>query len=93
MDVDYIVEISRQAMVVTMLICAPVLIVGVLSGLIIGLMQAVTQIQDQTIAFVPKLLLMMVACGLSLPWALQVLVEFSAQIFGAGPGGNLGGGG
>lgn len=93
MDAEHVIELTRQAMMVTLLVCAPVLIVGVISGLAIGLMQAVTQVQDQTIAFVPKLVLMMVACVLSLPWALQILVDFSAQLFGVGPSNVLGGGG
>lgn len=85
MNPEGVIELSRQAMMVTLLVCAPVLIVGVISGLAIGLMQAVTQVQDQTIAFVPKLVLMMVACVLSLPWALQILIDFSAQLFGVSP--------
>lgn len=60
-----------------LVIGAPVLIVGVLVGLAIGLMQALTQIQDQTISFVPKIVTMMLVLVLCLPWLIQRMVEYS----------------
>ncbi len=58
------------------LIAAPVLVAGTVVGLAIGLLQALTQIQEQTVAFVPKLLAMVVAAGLALPWILTRLIEY-----------------
>ena len=58
MDPQDAIELAREAMVMAMLISAPVLVAGMLVGLIIGLLQALTQIQEQTVAFVPKLLVM-----------------------------------
>jgi flagellar biosynthetic protein FliQ len=49
-------------------------------GLLIGLLQALTQIQEQTVAFVPKLIAMAVALGLSLPWVLTRLIEYSREL-------------
>jgi flagellar biosynthetic protein FliQ len=51
-----------------------------LVGLVIGLIQALTQIQEQTVAFVPKLVAMAIALGLSLPWLLTRLVEYSREL-------------
>ena len=55
-------------------------------GLLVGLIQALTQIQEQTVAFVPKLIAMVVALGLSLPWVLTRLVEYSRELISNIPG-------
>ncbi len=62
------------------LIAAPVLLAGTIVGLVIGLLQALTQVQEQTVAFVPKLLAMIVTLGLSLPWILTRLIEYSEHL-------------
>jgi flagellar biosynthetic protein FliQ len=62
------------------IIAAPLLLVGMAAGLLVGLMQALTQVQDQTVAFVPKILAMagvLVAC---LPWLMNRMVEFTRHI-------------
>ncbi|HAN96443.1 MAG TPA: flagellar biosynthetic protein FliQ [Planctomycetaceae bacterium] len=93
MESDVAVDLTRQAMSVSMMLCAPVLIVGMIAGLLIGLLQAVTQVQDQTVAFVPKLIAMVVALAASLPWALSMLIEYSRTLFGEAPVGGWGVGG
>jgi flagellar biosynthetic protein FliQ len=60
-SVDQAVELSRAAILLTLMMGAPVLIMAVTVGLLISIMQAVTQIQDQTISFVPKIVAMLVA--------------------------------
>jgi flagellar biosynthetic protein FliQ len=74
------VDLGREAVVIAMLIAAPVLVSGMLVGLVIGLLQALTQIQEQTIAFVPKLVAMALALGVSLPWLLTRLIEYSREL-------------
>lgn len=90
MDSNGVVDLTRQAMIVAMYLCGPVLVVGMIAGLLIGLVQALTQVQDQTVAFVPKLLLMVVALALSLPWAMEILLDYTRVLFGEPP---IGGGG
>ncbi len=74
------IDLGRQAIMLALLIGAPVLIVGMIVGLVIGLLQALTQIQDQTVSFVPKVVAMVLVLGLSLPWLIQVMTEYSEDL-------------
>ncbi len=74
------IDISRQAMLVTLLVAGPVLLAGMIVGLLIGLVQAMTQIQEQTVAFVPKLVAMVAVLAITLPWVLTKLVEYSVEL-------------
>jgi flagellar biosynthetic protein FliQ len=80
MNANQAVDITREAILIALVISAPVLVVGLISGLLVGLLQALTQVQDQTVAFVPKLVAMIAALTLSLPWLLQKLVEYSHDL-------------
>lgn len=77
MDAQQAIDLGREAMMITLLLSAPVLVVGLVVGLIIGLLQALTQIQEQTVAFVPKLIAMILALSLSLPWLLGQFIEYT----------------
>jgi flagellar biosynthetic protein FliQ len=63
------------------IIAAPVLLVGMAAGLLVGLMQALTQVQDQTVAFVPKILAMAAVLVACLPWLLTRMVDFTRVVF------------
>jgi len=81
MDPQNAIDLCRSALLSALIIGAPMLLVGMAAGLTIGLLQALTQIQDQTVSFVPKLLAMaavMVAC---MPWLMMRLVEFTREVF------------
>ena len=80
MDSQTAVDLARQALSTALLIGAPVLLVGVLVGLIISLFQALTQIQDQTISFVPKIITMVLVLMLSLPWLVQHMMTYSQNL-------------
>jgi flagellar biosynthetic protein FliQ len=80
-DSNVAIDLTRDAIITALLLCAPVLIVGLLAGLLIGLAQALTQVQDQTVAFVPKLVAMVAALTLTLPWLLQKMIEYSEALF------------
>jgi flagellar biosynthesis protein FliQ len=81
MDPNVATDLARDALLTALLMCAPVLLVGLAAGLVIGLAQALTQVQDQTVAFVPKLLAMVAAITLCLPWLLQKMIEYSEQLY------------
>lgn len=85
-SVDFIVDLMRQAILTTLWLCAPVLVAGMLVGLVIGLLQAVTQIHEQAVAFVPKLLVMVLVLSLTLPWLLNQLVQYSHDLIMSIPG-------
>jgi flagellar biosynthetic protein FliQ len=74
-------DLARNAMMVAMLIAAPMLIVALLIGLVVSMLQTVTQIQEQTLSFVPKLLGVAVTFLVALPWMLQLLVEYTSKLF------------
>jgi flagellar biosynthesis protein FliQ len=82
MTEDQAIEIGRQAMMVALLISAPMLLAGLVVGLVLSLLQAVTQIQEQTLTFVPKIVAMVAAAVLTMPWMTQKLLEYSAKLFG-----------
>ena len=76
-----IVDLARNAIILALLIAGPMLIVALLVGLVVSVLQAVTQIQEQTLAFVPKLVGVSVVFLLALPWVLQLLVKYTTELF------------
>ena len=81
MTPDSAVEITRAAIFLAVIISAPPLMASMAIGLVISMLQAVTQIQDQTISFVPKLVVMLLALLLTLPWTIQQLTEYTTVLF------------
>jgi flagellar biosynthetic protein FliQ len=75
-----VTDLARDAMMVAMLVGAPLLLVALIIGLIVSILQTVTQIQEQTLSFVPKLLGVGVTLLVALPWMLQLLVEYTARL-------------
>jgi flagellar biosynthetic protein FliQ len=73
-------SIGREALLVTMIVCAPALILGMVTGLIISLFQAVTQVQEPTLAFIPKILVVGIAILFFGPFMLAMLTDFMRRI-------------
>ncbi|HTX03250.1 MAG TPA: flagellar biosynthesis protein FliQ [Candidatus Acidoferrales bacterium] len=73
-------SIGREALFVTMLVCAPALVLGLVTGLFISLMQAVTQVQEPTLAFIPKILVVGIAILFFGPFMLALLTDFMRRI-------------
>jgi len=80
-----VMEIGRQAIEVTWLISAPILITALAVGLVISIFQAATQINESTLQFVPKLVAMFVVLILLGPWMLQYLIDYIQRLFGSIP--------
>lgn len=80
MDVGQAIELGRTAVTLSLMVAAPVMVVAVVVGLLISILQAVTQIQDQTISFVPKITAMMVTIIYILPWAMSRMMEYSSTL-------------
>ena len=80
MEAPEVVEICRQAIYVLILISAPAMIGATIVGLIIALFQALTQIQESTLTFVPKILAILLILALTLPFIFETLIEFSNQL-------------
>ncbi len=77
---ESMLELVRQCLVITLKIAAPVLLAGIVIGLFISLMQAVTSIQDQTLSIVPKIVVMVVVAAVLLPWIAARLAEYTVEI-------------
>jgi len=75
-----VLDLARTAIWVTIKVCAPVMLVGLLVGLIVSLFQALTQIQEQTLAFIPKILSIFVVLLLTLPFMADSLNSFMMTI-------------
>jgi flagellar biosynthetic protein FliQ len=80
MEADSI-ELVREALIIVLKISAPILVAGVVTGLVISVIQSVTSIQDQTLSFVPKIVVMLVVAVLLIPWVVQRLIDYSAMLF------------
>lgn len=81
MNADLAIEIGRDALVMLMLVSAPMLLLGMLVGVIMSIFQAATQIQEQTLAFVPKIVAVFVSIVIFGPWMLGMLVSFIHDLF------------
>jgi flagellar biosynthetic protein FliQ len=77
MSPDFVIDISRQALHVTTLVAAPMLLAALVIGLIIGMVQAATQINEMTLSFIPKLLALVGALLIAGPWMLNLLITFT----------------
>ncbi|HEX2113640.1 MAG TPA: flagellar biosynthesis protein FliQ [Alphaproteobacteria bacterium] len=80
MDSADVLEIARESMIVTLKLGAPILVASLVVGLVISLFQALTQIQEATIAFVPKVLVIFVVFLLAMPFMLATLTTFTQQL-------------
>jgi flagellar biosynthetic protein FliQ len=81
MNTDTAVELVRQAVYLGLLLAAPVLAVSVAAGLVMGILQAVTQIQEQTLSFVPRLIVAVLTIVAVLPWTIGRLVEYAQTLY------------
>lgn len=80
MDQAEIIDFAREAIVLTIKISTPVMLVGLVAGLIIALIQALTQIQEMTLAFVPKIIAIFAAIFIGLPYMAAALIAFTEKI-------------
>ncbi|MEQ1691305.1 MAG: flagellar biosynthetic protein FliQ [Gemmatimonas sp.] len=80
MSHQMVIDLSRDAIITALMIAAPMLLIALGVGLLVSIIQSVTQIQEQTLAFVPKLILVGGAFIVGLPWLLQVLIRYTTQL-------------
>ena len=80
MTPEMVTTIGQQALWVTMLIAAPLLLSALAVGLMIGMFQAATQINEMTLSFIPKLLVLVAALVVAGPWMLSVIVNYTRQL-------------
>lgn len=86
MDIESAVDITRGAVIVTLMVGTPVMGVAMVVGLMISLFQALTQLQDQTLTFVPKILAMVGTLLLLMPWIFGQVIEYTIDLWQSIPG-------
>ncbi len=85
MTPDTVVAIIRQALEVAMLAAGPLLLASLVTGLLVSIFQAATQINEMTLSFIPKLLIMFVVLVVTGPWTIQLLVDYVTRLIGSIP--------
>lgn len=81
MTPEVVMDIGRQAVEMTLLLSAPLLLAALVIGLIVSVFQAATQINEQTLSFIPKLVGMLLVLLLADPWMLQLMVDYIRRLF------------
>lgn len=86
MNADTVIDLSQQALYIISMLAAPLLISALLIGLLIGMFQAATQINEMTLSFIPKLLVLVVAIMVAGPWMLDLIVNYTRNLYLSIPG-------
>jgi len=81
-----VIEIGRQAVEIMLLVSAPLLLAALVTGLIVSVFQAATQINEMTLSFIPKLVAMFVTLIVAGPWMLTMMVDYMRRLFESIPG-------
>ena len=80
MTPEYVLDMARQAMQVAMMVGAPMLLVSLVVGLLVAVFQAATQLNEQTLSFIPKLLAVAATMVLAGPWIVAVIVDYTRGV-------------
>jgi flagellar biosynthetic protein FliQ len=85
MTPETVMDLAHSTLTVTAMIAAPLLLTALVTGLLIGMLQAATQINESTLSFIPKLLVLVLALFITGPWILRVLVDFTHNLYAGIP--------
>jgi len=83
MSLDQATDLIQHSLILALMVSAPMLCIGLVVGILVSLFQAVTQIQEQTLTFIPKITSMVAASILLMPWIGQHLMAYAIQMFGS----------
>jgi flagellar biosynthetic protein FliQ len=81
MENEFVVEVVSQAIKVTLMLSAPMLIGALLVGVLVSIFQAVTQINEQTLSFIPKILVIIATLVIFSPWMMETMVSYTQDLF------------
>jgi len=81
MTEDFVMGLGRQAMMTVLMVSGPILIMGLVVGLLVSIFQATTQINEQTLSFIPKIVVVLIAVVLFGPWMYHTMLEFAQSVF------------
>ena len=85
MDLGIAIDIGRSSLIIVLEIIAPILGLGLITGLLVAIFQATTQIQEQTLAFIPKILVVLVSIAFFGPWMLSTMINYVTHLFNTIP--------
>ncbi|HET7160244.1 MAG TPA: flagellar biosynthesis protein FliQ [Burkholderiales bacterium] len=86
MNSTTVIAMVREGLELTLLVSAPLLLTALVTGLVVSVFQAATQINEMTLSFIPKLIGVFVAIVISGPWILQLLIDYTQRLFTGIPG-------
>ncbi len=81
MENDFVIEVVNQAIKVTLMLAAPMLIGALVVGVLVSIFQAVTQINEQTLSFIPKILVIIATLVIFSPWMMETMVGYTRELF------------
>ena len=81
MSGDLVIQLAQEALMIVLLVSAPMLGLGLIVGLLVAVFQTTTSIQEQTLAFIPKIIAVFVAILIFGPWMLRIMVEYVTNVF------------
>jgi flagellar biosynthetic protein FliQ len=82
MSSEFVISIAEKSIYTTLIICGPLLAIALVIGLVVSVFQATTQIQEQTLAFVPKIVGVLIGLVFFGPWMLSTIISYAQDIFG-----------
>ena len=85
MTPENVMDLAHKTLLVTSLISAPLLLIALITGLLIGMLQAATQINEATLSFIPKLLMLVLTLFVAGPWILRMLIDFTHDLYASIP--------
>ena len=85
MTPETVMDLTHSTLMITCMLSAPLLLIALVVGLVIGMLQAATQINEQTLSFIPKLLVISLTLFAAGPWMLRVLIDFTRDLYASIP--------
>ena len=81
MTPEYVIEVGKQAIYVLLLVSAPLLLAALITGLLVSIFQAATQINEATLSFIPKLIVMFLTLVFAGPWMIEIMTDYMRRLF------------
>ncbi len=81
MTPEMVTTIGREAILTMLMVAAPILISGLMIGLIVSILQAITQVHEMTLTFIPKIVVVALSLLIFLPWIINTIVDFTIRLF------------
>ena len=81
MTPEYVIEVGKQAIYVLLLVSAPILLSALVTGLFVSIFQAATQINEATLSFIPKLIVMFLTLVFAGPWMIEIMTDYMRRLY------------